>query len=90
MPSGEVSTAGVFGPYLQHVRMEAGAGGPAVCSQASTVRPGVTEALPLRMGTGYRGQTWRENQELPGLLPGFNPLSICAEAGGPCEHLHRR
>ena len=35
-----------------------GSWGPcALCSQASTVRPGVTEALPLRMGTGHKGQT---------------------------------
>lgn len=26
------------------------------------------EALVLKMGTGYKGQTWRENQELVGLL----------------------
>lgn len=48
------------------------------------------ETLVLKMETGYKGQTWRANQELVGLLSGFTPLSVSTEAGGSYEHLHRR
>ena len=91
VPSGEVRAVGVFAVRTCSTVDGGWSARPcALCSQASTVRPWVMEALVLKMETGDKRQTWREIQELVGLLSGFTPPSVSAEAGGPCERLHRR